>query len=158
MLRNAGILDLNFIHKLILSGSQKGHFSPEFYINQAANDGLKKNLQSILNDQKRLDVDVKAYALIAENDGKPTSFMIISALEGSKGNEIWMMGTDPQYQGKGIASYFLDNVLKQFKMGNRAVFARCEPVSEVMFKLLTKKDFKHLETGESGTRILAYNL
>jgi GNAT superfamily N-acetyltransferase len=157
-LRNAGISDLSFMHKLILSGSQKGHFNPEFNLNQAANDGLKKNLESILKNQKRLDVDVKAYALIAEKDGKPTSFMIISALDGSKGNEIWMMGTAPQYQGKGIASYFLDHVLKQFKMGNRAVFARCEPVSEVMFKLLTKKDFKHLETGESGTRILAYNL
>ena len=158
LLRNADILDLNFIHKLVLSGSQNEHFNPEFYLNQAANNGLRKNLQSILNDHKRLDLDAKAYVLIAENYGKPASFMIISAREGGKGNEIWMMGTDPQYQGKGIASSFLDDVLKQFKSGNRVVFARCSPISEVMFKLLIKKGFKHVETGESGTRLLAYNL
>lgn len=157
MLRNAGIVDLSFIYKLILNGSKKGHFNPEFNLNQLANEGLKKNLESILKNQKRLDIDVKAYALIAENSGKPTSFMIISAVKGSKGNEIWMMGTAPEYQGNGIASYFLDHVLKEFKMGNRVVHARCETVSDVMFKLLTKKGFKHLETGESGTRLLEYN-
>jgi len=157
LLRNAGILDLNFIHTLILSGSQKGHFSPEFYLNQAANNGLRKNLQSILNDQKRLDVDLKASAFIAENNGKPIFFMIISATE-SNAAEIWMIGTDPQYQGKGIASSSLDKALNKFKTSNNVVFAKCHPASEVMFRLLIKKGFELLKTGESGTRLLAYNL
>jgi GNAT superfamily N-acetyltransferase len=158
MLRNAIPEDLNFIHKLILDGARNGHFNPEFYLNSATNNGLKKNLESILKYQKRLDTNVQAYTLVSEEDGKPTSFMIISALEGAKGNEIWMMSTEPQHQRKGIASDFLDNILRQFKNGNRSVFVRCEPASEIMYKLLVKSGFEHLETSARGTRILGYNL
>lgn len=158
MLRNAEIKDLNFIHSLIIDGSKKGHFNTEFYLDPSANNGLKKSLESILTRRHRLDNGAVAYALVSEANSKPTSFMIISAIEGGKGNEIWMMGTDTEHQKKGIATYLLDSVLKQFKSGNRVVFARCESVSEVMYQLLIKKGFQHQKTSESGTRMLAYNL
>lgn len=155
-MRNAGISDLSFMHKLILIGSQKGHFNPEFNLNQLANESLKKNLRSILNDQKRLDADLKASAFITEHNGKPIAFMILSKTQGNA-TEIWMMGTDPQYQGKGIASSSLDKILNKFKTNNSVVLAKCHPASEVMLRLLIKKGFEILKTGESGISLLAYN-
>ncbi|NHC05028.1 GNAT family N-acetyltransferase [Acinetobacter sp. 187] len=156
MLRNGKISDLSFIHRLILNGSKKGNFSPEFYLNQAANDGLRENLQSILDNQKRLDADLKTSTLITEHNGKPVAFVIFSKTQGNA-IEIWMMGTDPQYQGKGIASSLLDKILNNYKNSNGVVLAKCHPASEIMLRLLIRKGFEILKTGESGISLLVYN-
>jgi GNAT superfamily N-acetyltransferase len=157
MLRNAILDDLSFMHKLIWDGSKKGHFHQEFYSNPAANAGLVTNLESILNRGKRLDEDLTASAYIFEENGIPISFMIISAIENrNKGSEIWMMATEPAHQKKGVATFFLDNILQHFKDNNKAVEARCKAASDVMCQLLLKKGFEHLETDEIGTRFLIF--
>lgn len=160
MLIQANAEDLDFIHSMVLDGSKKGYFNQEFYLNPAANNGLKKNLESILNNRKRLDEDLIAYAFIFENNGIPVSFMILSAIENqTKGIEIWMMATKKEYQKKGVATSFLDNILGQLKNNrSKAVEARCKAASGVMYHLLIKKGFELIEIDETGTRHLIFHL
>ncbi|XZY03598.1 hypothetical protein ACT4XO_15715 [Acinetobacter baumannii] len=155
MLRNASIKDLDFLFNEILEGSKSGHFNSEFHQNPRATAGLRVNLESILSGNGRVDGPF-AYGLVLENNnGKPVSFLLISALEGNKGNEFWMLSTAKPFRKQGFGNQIIDEVLNAFKARKVGVTARCSPESEIMYQMLIKKGFKHLETGPQGTRFLA---
>lgn len=129
MLRSASIKDLNFLFNEILEGSKSGHFNSEFYQNPKATAGLRVNLESILSGHGRVDGPF-AYGLVLENrSGKSVSFLLISALEGNKGNEFWMLSTAKPFRKQGFGNQIIDEVLNAFKA------KKLELVLDVMLSL-----------------------
>ncbi|SBW84892.1 hypothetical protein PVE_R2G0867 [Pseudomonas veronii 1YdBTEX2] len=151
--RNAEENDLDFIYKLILSGSKNGHFS-EAFLTPEGSKGLRVNLRSILTKKQRLDARKPAYGVIYHNEGTPVGFLINSSIYESKGTEIWMMAVSEEFQNAGHGSTLLDEILRNFADYRGVMMARCHPASEVMFKMFIKRGFTHKDTGEEGTRIL----
>lgn len=153
-IRPAETSDLDFIFDLIYQGAIDGHFNPLIAQSSKAKQGFYRNLQAILTNWQRLDINAKAYASIYEVDGASIGFMIISAMEGQSGNELWMFSVTPSHRKQGYGSKFLDFVLDQFKSKNTALYARCEPESEIMFQMLRKRGFVLISVSSSPTRIL----
>lgn len=151
--RNAEEKDLDFIYKLMISGSERGHFS-EAFLTPEGSKGLKLNLRSILTKKQRLDARKPAYGVIYHNEGVPVGFLINSSIYESKGTEIWMMAISEEFQNQGHGSALLDEILRNFADYRGLLMARCHPASEVMFKMFIKRGFTHKDTGEEGTRIL----
>lgn len=151
--RNAEEKDLDFIYKLILAGSERGHFS-EVFLTPEGSKGLRVNLRSILTKKQRLDARKPAYGVIYHNEGTPVGFLINSSIYEAKGTEIWMMAISEEFQSHGHGSVLLDEILRNFSDYRGLLMARCHPASERMFKMFIKRGFTHKETGEKGTRIL----
>lgn len=157
MHRNATINDLNFIFELIMDGAKSGYFNREFQDLPAAANGLHLELASILTDKTRAN-GLTAYGIIYENKGKRAGFVLMSAGEEDKGNELWMASIKPNLRGKGFGKKMIQGVLEQFKGRNLMLFARCAQESKAMFNLLSKNGFKHVATGEEGYRGMMYEL
>jgi len=153
-IRPAVTSDLDFIFDLIYQGAIDRHFNPLIAQSPNAKQGFYRNLQAILTERQRLDNNAKAYASIYEVDGASIGFLIISAMEGQSGNELWMCSVTPTHRKQGYGSKLLDFVLPQFKSNNRALYARCEPESEIMFQMLLKRGFELISDSSSPTRIL----
>ncbi|WFS17197.1 GNAT family N-acetyltransferase [Pseudomonas sp. 905_Psudmo1] len=151
--KNAENSDIDFMHKEILAGASKGHFSESFLTPKGSN-GLKLNLTSIVGAKRRLDSDKPAYGVIYHRQGAPVGFIINSSIQGKTGTEIWMMGISENYQGQGHGAALLDEILRHFSDYNGVIMARCHPASQKMYQMLINRGFKHETTGEHGTRFL----
>lgn len=157
MHRNANLKDLEFMYSQIMDGANHGYFNRKFQELPAAANGLRLELTSILTKGVRPN-GLRAYGIIFENNGVPIGFVLMSAGEGNKGNELWMAGIDSKHRGKGYGKQMIQGVLEQFKGRNLMLFARCAPESETMYQLLSKNGFRHVATGEEGYRGLMYEL
>ncbi|HHS3346773.1 TPA: GNAT family N-acetyltransferase [Vibrio cholerae] len=151
--KNAEISDLDFIYQEILSGASKGHFS-ELFLTLEGSNGLKQNLISILNYKRRLDSDTIAYGIIYHRKNQPVGFLIITAIDGNKGTEIWMMGITESYQGQGHGSNLLDEILGRMSGYGGVVMARCHPSSEKMYQMFKNRRFTHEKTSQEGARLM----
>lgn len=157
MHRNANINDLGFIYELIMDGAKHGYFNRKFQEIPAAANGLRLELTSILTSQVRPN-GLRAYGVIYEYQNEPIGFVLMSAGEENKGNELWMAAIHPDFRGKGHGKKMIQGILEQFKRRNLMLFARCAPESERMFQLLLKNGFRHVITGKEGYRGLMYGL
>lgn len=154
MMRNAQINDLTFIMNLIITEAKNGHFNSEI-LSSIGKINFQKDLSSILTNKTRLN-GITAYALIWEENGKPVGFIIMSGLEGNKGNELWMVAVSIEYRNKGFGEKMILEILSNFKNKNLILMARCSRNSEVMYQILLKNGFQHHETSENNTRALLF--
>ena len=157
MHRNANIHDLNFIYDLIMDGAKHGYFNRQYQTTIGASNGLKVELESILKNKKKYDGQT-AYGVIFEHNGSPAGFVIMSAVENNKGNELWMAAVTPRLRGKGIGKKMIQGITQQFSGKNLMLMARCAPESETMFQLLLKSGFEHFDTGKEGYRGMMFTL
>lgn len=155
MHRPATIQDVSFIYDLILDGSKNGYFNRAFCQVTGASNGLFVELTSIIAEKIRPN-GLQAEALIYEHKGRSVGFIIMSAGENNKGNELWMAAIHPDHRGKGHGKAMITWVLDQFEGKNHLLFARCAPESEIMYQLLLSHGFSHMVTGDEGYRGLIY--
>lgn len=99
MMRYATIEDYDFIFSLILKEASNGHFARNLLI-PAAIRGLELELESVVSHHRRPN-SCYAYALIWERKGRPVGFVVMSALDGDNGNELWLAAVSPAHRGKG---------------------------------------------------------
>lgn len=157
MHRYANINDLEFIYELILEGSSYGYFNRKYKEYKEAANGLMLELMLILTEKKRIN-GLVSYALIYEFYGNPIGFVIMSAVEENKGNELWMVAIDKKFRNQGHGKKMILGILEQFKGKNLTLIARCATESEIMYQLLLKNGFDHIATGKEGYRGLAFVL
>lgn len=157
MHRNANIGDLDFIYEMVMDGAKYGYFNRKFQELTAAANGLRLELTSILKNQVRPN-GLQAYGITYEYEGRPIGFVLMSAGEQNKGNELWMAAIHPDFREKGHGRKMVKGVLEQFKGRNLMLFARCAPESERMYQLLLNNGFRHVATGEEGYRGMMYEL
>lgn len=157
MLRAANITDFDFINKIVLSESKKGHFNRKLVrlINKFF---WKRELRSILSkDSRNKGIYAKAYVWV--RDDNPIGFVIMSVLtKDNKGNELWMSAITPEQRGLGEGKKMLITILEQFKGKNKTLVARCSVESEAMFHILTTNGFIKADEIENETRLLKYKL
>lgn len=152
MMRYATVHDYDFIFSLIMKEAENGHFSRKL-LNPAATLGMEKELMSVLLQHRRIN-RCYAYALIWERKGYPVGFIVMSALEGDQGNELWLAAVSPSHRGLGEGKEMIQAILPQFKQQGAGIIARCAPESEAMFYILTKSGFVVDAILEHGTRQL----
>lgn len=146
--------DYDFILGLVLREAANGHFTRDL-LSPAATRGLELELKSILSSKTRQNGYV-AYALIWEKINQRIGFVVMSALDGDKDNEMWLAAVAPQYRGKGEGKKMVNTVLDQFRGRQALLTARCAPESEAMFHILTSNGFELDATMPKGTRGLVY--
>jgi GNAT superfamily N-acetyltransferase len=152
MMRYATVNDYDFIFSLIMKEAANGHFSRKL-LNPAATLGMEKELLSVLLHHRRIN-QCYAYALIWERKGYPVGFVVISALEGDQGNELWLAAVSPSHRGLGEGREMIGAILLQFRQQNAGLMARCAPESEAMFHILTSNGFVVDALLQHGTRQL----
>jgi GNAT superfamily N-acetyltransferase len=152
MMRYATAEDYEFIFSLVLKEAANGHFARDL-LNPGATRGLELELRSVISDRRRHN-GCFAYALIWERMGRPIGFVVMSALEGNTGNELWLTAVSPAYRRQGEGKKMIKTILHQFKQRGVGLLARCAPESEAMFHLLTANGFVLDVTLEKGTRQL----
>lgn len=152
MMRYATVNDHDFIFSLIIKEAANGHFSRKL-LDPVATLGMKKELLSVLLHHRRIN-QCYAYALIWERKGYPVGFVVMSALEGEQGNELWLAAIAPSYRGLGEGKEMIGAILPQFKQQGAGLVARCAPESEAMFHILTSNGFVVDAILEHGTRQL----
>lgn len=157
MHRYANIDDLDFIYGLIIDSAKDGHFDRRLYTMPEAARGWRVELASIISERKRIN-GLFASAIVYDVDEVPVGFVLMSAGEGNKGNELWMAAIHPEHRGRGHGTRMIRGVLDQFKGRNLILLARCAPASETMYRILLKSGFQHAATGEEGYRGLTYQL
>ena len=157
MHRDANIGDLDFIYDLIMNGAKQGFFNRKFQQLPAAAHGLRLEISLILESRIRPN-GLKASGIIYQHKGQPIGFVLMSAGEKNKGNELWMVAIHKDFQKKGYGKKMVQGVLDKFKGLNLMLFARCSPESEKMYQLLLKNGFAHVETSEEGYRGMIYEL
>ena len=150
MLRYATLEDLDFVHSLVVEGAVEGHFNEDIIQNPKGIDAIRSELQSIVTSLRR----IPAQCIIYEQNSNPVGFLISSAVDGKKGNELWMAAIAPTSRGKGYGADMLDQILSQFLRAGVVLTARCLPASVLMFRMLQTRGFKHVATGEKGVRVL----
>ena len=152
MMRYANNDDFDFIFSLILKEAANGHFDRNLSI-PAATYGLELELRSILENNTRAN-GCYAYALIWERDGKPIGFVVMSALNGDIGNELWLAAVSSAHRSKGEGTKMINTILRQFAQQGAGLVARCAPESEAMFHILTSNGFVLDVVLKKGTRQL----
>lgn len=157
MLRPATVADFDFMFDLIQRDAKEGHYDRRIHELPGAANGFRLELASILERNVRLN-GLIAQPLIKQHDQKPVGFLIMSAGPGNKGNEFWMASIAHQFRGKGYGRAMIEELINPFRGKNKVLFARCSPESEIMFQLLKKLGFRHVETGKAGTRMLLVEL
>lgn len=157
MLRNATMDDLDFIYELVLDGSKYGYFNRKFHGLPEAAKGLRLELASILKKQIRPN-GLRAYGIVYEHDSRPVGFVVMSAGEQNKGNELWMVAVHPDFRNKGHGRKMIQGVLEKFKGRNLFLYARCAPESERMYQLLLKNGFTRRIIDENSYRVIMYEL
>lgn len=152
MMRYATLKDYDFICSLVLKEAAKGHFDRNLLLPGAAR-GLELELKSVLADHRRAN-GCYAYALIWELNGSPIGFVVMSALDGDQGNELWLAAVSSAHRGKGEGKEMVQTVLRQFREQGAGLMARCAPESEAMFHILTSNGFVLDTVLKKGTRQL----
>lgn len=152
MMRYATLKDSDFICALILKEAANGHFDRNLLL-PAASRGLELELKSVLSDHRRVN-GCDAYALIWEQNGQPIGFVVMSALDGDEGNELWLAAVSQGHRGKGEGKKMINTVLHQFEEQGAGLMSRCAPESEAMFHILTSNGFMLDVTLQKGTRQL----
>lgn len=137
--RVANITDLHFIYSCILYGARKGHYSIDVE-NQAIVKCMKKEMQSVISNQKLLD-NRQAWATIYLVDNIRVALVIISdASPGDSCFELYAMSVIKSHQKKGYGAQILDSVLDRFLYLD--ICARCLPASNRMSRLLIQRGFE----------------
>jgi RimJ/RimL family protein N-acetyltransferase len=152
MMRYATLKDYDFICSLILKEAANGHFDRNLLLPAAAR-GLELELKSVLSNHRRTNKSY-AYALIWERNGQPIGFVVMSALDGDQGNELWLAAVSPAHRAKGEGKEMISTILRQFEQQGAGLMARCAPESEAMFHLLTSNGFVLDVVLKKGTRQL----
>jgi len=153
MMRYGTVRDHEFILSIILKEAANGHFERDLLLPEATR-GLELELMSVLSHQRRHNGSF-AYALIWERNERRIGFIVMSALEGDTGNELWLAAVAPAYRRQGEGKKMIRTVLRQFKEQGVGLMARCTPESEAMYHLLTANGFVLDGTLPQGTRQLA---
>lgn len=149
--------DIELIYDLILEGSQNGNFAKDYTTKKEAAKGLKIELVSIVLQNKRIN-GTFSYAIIYEVANTSIGFVIMSAIEGNQGNEIYMASIHPKYRGQGYGKQMVRSITEQFIGKNLILIARCHTNSEKMYQILLNNGFKLETTGKEGYRGLVFTL
>ena len=140
--RVANLTDLHFICSCILYGARKDHYSIDVE-NQAIVKCMKKEIQSVISNQKLLD-NRQAQATIYLVDNIRVALVIISeASPGDSCYELYAMSVIKSHQNKGYGTQILDIVLDRFLYLD--ICARCLPASNRMSRLLMQRGFEFHE-------------
>lgn len=151
MLREASQSDFDFIFPLIIEGAKEGHYDRRIASMPAASNGMAHELMSIIVGKRRVSGE-QALALVYEVDSIRVGFIVITALDGNGGFELWMAGIDPMQRRNGHGMAMLRHTVDRYKGSNVVLVARCAQESEIMFHMLQKIGFNHTGTGEKGYR------
>lgn len=154
MFRNATQDDFEFICNLVLVEAKNGHFNRDL-LNPVLTRNWQLELKGILTSKRRHN-GVTAYGLIWLVNEQQAGFVLMSGGPNNKGNELYMAAIAPEFRGHGEGKKMIVEVLKYFKGRNLSLVARCSRESEAMFHILTENGFKHMLTGEEGSRGLMY--
>lgn len=153
MIRDATVEDFDFIFSLILKEAANGTFSRTLLIPESTR-GLEVELKSVLSHRRRPN-GCYAHALIWGRMRVQIGFLVLSALDGDNGNELWLAAVAPRYRGRGEGTRMINAILHQFKRQGVGLMARCAPEAEAMYHILTSSGFVLDATLGTGTRQLA---
>ena len=145
--------DIDFICELMLDAARHGHFNDEI-LKESYEQALRHDIEYLLAKGRRRDEDLRAQAIIIEDDGNRIGFAIMSEMyEGDGGNELYILAVAPEYRGRGYGAQILDELLDRW-LPHAEVFAQCLPASETMYQMLLKRGFSHVKTTDDGTRLM----
>ena len=130
--------DLKWMYTLVVNASNKGHF--QFQNNKEGRDGLKATLYHIVFNQKRPNEDLRAQAMIFENELGKVGFAVMSEMQKGYGNEIFIFVVDKKLRGNGYGQSMLDEIIKRWHFTSN-IYASCFPASKVMANMLRKSGF-----------------
>ncbi len=152
-LLQADLSDLEFICDLMLEETRAGHFAPR-HMDPNAPELFRENLRSIITHGRHLDQNLRAQAIVVEEDGQRVGFVIMSEMfEGRGGNELAAIVVAKAFRGRGYGSRILDEVLGRW-LPHAEVHVQCLPASETLYRMLLARGFEHFDTTDTGLRLL----
>jgi hypothetical protein len=152
LFRKAGSGDIDALHELLIAQAVKGEIEPRF-AEEAYRSGLRRNLNNIRKQGRRLDEDVRAQLLVWEKDGENAGFLINSAILPNAGNEIWLTAVLPAFSDQDLDSEMTKAALG-YLHPRVDVFVRCHPAAQATYDMYQRQGFLLLETTDEGARVL----
>lgn len=150
-IRHARPRDQGFITSCLLKAARKGHF----HLPQNDREQVrlfKQHVADILTlATSEPNSSYQAFVITAQ--GKNAGTAILTPLpNGSSGREIYALALLPEYQGKGLGSQVLDWLMNRLQ--HEVIVARCAPISQTMYHLLSQRGFKELGLTDTGFHVL----
>ena len=138
----------------IVAGAHEGSFD-SLNEEKETRPYLKKDIESIIKQGKRLDADLHAHALVIVDKDHVAGFAIMSDMPPNMpGCELYGYYLEPDYRGKGHGKNILNTLIRQAQPECRDFYVRCRKEAEVMYQLLIKLGFTDVGHTETGARIL----
>jgi RimJ/RimL family protein N-acetyltransferase len=130
--------DLQWMYRLLINASNKGHFKVDN--TKEGREWAKHNLHSIVFNQRRLDENLQAQAMVFESEPGKVGYVVMSEVEEGYGNEIYIFIVDKAFRGNGYGKAMLEEVIARWHPDS-TIYARCHPASTVMADMLRKYHF-----------------
>ena len=163
-LRKAKLDDIDFIIKLIIQGSQNGHYNnnyklPHQYqiILNFYTEIIKGNIPITYDNDRGTHKYGEIWIYYREDIGNIGFVYLIENQEGSweKEREIMLFSIKQKLQnkcfGNGLLNYLMSGCPNKMK-----VYARCYEPSFIMLEMLKRNNFKIIDEADSGTSTLLF--
>jgi len=79
-------------------------------------------------------------------DAIPVGYLILMATPDANVMDLNVLVIDPQWRGRGLARFTVNELVSQLTQGNRRMLVRCLPASDIMMSLLQQLGFKEVPT------------
>ncbi|WP_447774490.1 GNAT family N-acetyltransferase [Pseudomonas chlororaphis] len=76
----------------------------------------------------------------------PVGYLVLMATPDANVMDLNVLVIDPQWRGRGLARFVVNELVSQLRLGGRRMLVRCLPESKSMMGLLTKLGFKEVPT------------
>lgn len=143
--------DLGFICSCLLKAARKGHFFLQTDDDRQVHL-FKQHLAHIVSHAVTSAAAGHVARILTIDRKAAGTALTIPGPEGSDTHEIYALAILADYQGRGLGSWFLDQLL--LGMQKETVIARCAPVSEKMFTMFMTRGFRLLGTTDEGFRVV----
>lgn len=141
--------DLKWMYSLVINASNKGHFQVKN--NDEGRNWIKRTLHSIVFNQKRVDPDLRAQAMVFENEAGKVGFVVMSEMKEGYGNEIFIFVVDRKFRGHGYGQAMLNEIIMRWHSTSN-IYASCFPASIAMVSMLRKSGFMCEGTNKEGVQ------
>ena len=147
----ATLQDIDFITSLILAGARKGHFYPHLANNKTM---LRQLVLSMIHSGAQFSSGSFSEVMLGWQDNTRAGTTIITNTEKKDNSiELAVIIVKKELHGQGIGRLMLDGLLKRW-LPYKTIYARCFPVSDKLVEMLLHREFKIVQTTDTGTRIL----
>lgn len=79
-------------------------------------------------------------------DAVPVGYLILMATPDASVMDLNVLVIDPQWRGRGLARFAVNELVSQLAQGDRRMLVRCLPASNIMMSLLQQLGFKEVPT------------